>query len=353
MKKFFTPLLTAALAIATLPAVAQTEVETLNVHHKDGSTTTLNLSTIQDITFGAESPAETQLGLTGTMHEYWGEFSTSPKDDELTYNMMWLEKSAFDQYASTADVVKDDLQYYQELADGYGMTLEQVLSYSLVSGPWTDWMGGTDDNASLTVVPGKQYVIWAYGLNTKGEQTTPFESLTVNSPALQLIKEKPVIKDVTVDGTTINMTVTPDNADRRYITYCLPKSAVKSVDELGLKAQADYVNTLIEYFINGEELQSVLDGFSWKGAEETASFAQNMEAQTEYYVVTAYINDAFTLISPVEWKLVKTGDAKAASAVAPVKAAFVGHATPAAAKAPAVRTTIKRGLMKHIALPIR
>lgn len=356
MKKIFTPLLTTALCLATVPAMAQTEVETMNVHHKDGTTTTLNLSTIKDVTFGNEEPAASQLNLTGTMHEYWGEVTANPADEEITYNMMWLEKSEYDRlYPTPEDAVKDDLLYYQQLADGWGMTLEDILSYYLMNGSWTNYMGGTDDMGTLVVEPGKQYIVWAYGLNSKGEMTTPFESITLNSPAIQTITEKPVIKEASANGTSIKVTVTPDNTDRRYITYCLPKSAATNADDLVTKAQTAYVNTLIEYMINGYTIDDVLTSFSWNGGEHEATFSsQDMKPETDYYVMTAYINDAFTIISPIEWQVVKTGSASTASAPAtPSKAAFVDKGLQPVAKAPTVHTTVKRGLMKRVNLPLR
>lgn len=333
MKNILPALLMTVGGLFTSSAVwGQVETERMNIRLKDGTTQSVNVSAVKEISFGAQAQ-DAQFDITcPELYEYYAKLSIAPKDKNATYNLMYADKEDFDQYASVEDAVKGDLQYFQEMADFYGMTLEEVLSYYLLQGDYSSYMSDLE--------PGRQYVVWAYGMDGKGKLTTPVETLTVTTPTVQSISQQPAM-ETAMDGTNLSLIITPDNNERRCMSYLIEKSYVEDVNDLKDMAQEALVDRAMDYLYEGVDESTVLDNLTWTGTNTTQFVG--LTPHTEYYAVSAYVNDHFAIISPVTWELVTAGDASA-TAVSPSKAAIMYK--PHAAKSPA-KMSVKRHTLKR------
>lgn len=154
----------ALFAVQGSACLAQSERVTVTLN--DGTSQTFAAQSIDSITF-SDSKAEAQAISCSLdkVESVYMQFTTMPTDAVDGYNVMYLEKSEFDDtYKSDKEVVDDDLKYFSELATYYGMTLAEVIDAFLYHGEYTEWICG--------LKPDTDYVLWYYGLSTDGTLTS-------------------------------------------------------------------------------------------------------------------------------------------------------------------------------------
>lgn len=90
----------------------------------------------------------------------------TPADNEMTYIYMLTDKDYLDEYGLDTDdaLFADDMDYFEYLADKYGLTLQQVLDVYLTKGEKVNTYDELD--------PETEYVAYAYGLTTDNKLAT-------------------------------------------------------------------------------------------------------------------------------------------------------------------------------------
>lgn len=304
--KFLRTLLPALMLCAAAPALAQNNKGSMTLHLSDGTTQQISVSTIDEVTFTpAAEPADFTLD-SSQIYEYYGTISVAPAEGITTYNAMYLEKDYYDQYADEDAVVADDIQFYQDYADYYGYPLSDILSWWLYE--------GAQEFTMTELQPNTDYVFWCYGMNTNAELTTPFYKITFRTPAVSDISNT-LTATATVSGTSVTLTVTPDDNSLRYFTGYLPVSAVSSADEVRDYMQSAIMENLSSYLYDyGYTDAQLLQDISYTG-QQTQTFT-GLEANTDYYILAGYISDHLTLVSPLALETVTTGSSASAAPAA-------------------------------------
>lgn len=306
MKRTKSILLGSMIALSLMPAQAQEKVQRMNVKFTDGTTQQFKTNEIKEVTFEAEAQEEAEIvAKADSVYPYFFHVSYEPADPEATYIMNYLEKSEFDVYASDEEVVAEDLLYYKELAQGYELELSDVLYYYLAKGNYGEW---TIDE----VKPNTDYVVWYYGLTDDGKQTTPFYKTVVHTPAVKT-QEGTFTLSSEVSGNTLTMTITPDDENRRYVgNYVVPVSQVSDVKELPNLMQSRLQSRIADYVYGGYYFEESLGYTTFNGTKKVAF--QNMEADTEYYMAAAYVDDEGSIVSTPVY-IVGKADSSSSSAV--------------------------------------
>lgn len=310
----------------------------MTIHFNDGTTEKVKVDNIKEVEF---SPAEQESHFTMTAlnaYEYYIKFTISPDDPDMTYNVMYLEKSEYDKYESDEDVVADDLQYFQNYADYYDMELSELLPYWLYTGDLSEYI-------LYDVQPNTEYVIWYYGMDTNGNLTTPFEKVVVKTGSVEKISNTLQV-ETAVEGTTATLKVTPDDNSLRYFTGVLPASSASSEEEIAEKMQATICDNLYSYIYDmGVEDTDCLQEMTYTG-EQTQNFT-GLDANTEYYIIAGYVNDHLAIVSPLAYEKVTTGEASASEA--PAKVEEKAQTVEAATLRPAMKT-VKRHTIRPLSL---
>lgn len=277
------------MALTLTPALAQEKVQHMNVKFTDGTTQQFKTSDIKDVTFEAAAQEQADIvAKADSVFPYFFHVSYEPADPETTYIMNYLEKSEFDQYASDEDVVADDLLYFTEMAQGYGVELSDIIPNYLASGNYGEW---TIDEVKANT----DYVVWYYGLTADGKQTTPFYKMTVHTPAVKS-QEGTLTLSSEVSGTTLTMTVTPDDTTRRYVgNFVVPVSQVTDISQLPDLMQSRLQNRIADFVYGDYYFGESLGYCTFKGTKKVAF--QNMDADTEYYMAAAYVDEEGTVVS--------------------------------------------------------
>lgn len=93
-------------------------------------------------------------------------FDVVPSDKTVTYVYMGVEKSLFDEFADDEAYFQDDLDYFEYLADAFGMPLEDFLKEYML------FTGDQLDQEITSLDPETEYYIYAYGLTASAKRTS-------------------------------------------------------------------------------------------------------------------------------------------------------------------------------------
>lgn len=281
---------TITAALLAVSAFAAAQQDNMTVTLKDGTHHTFTLSDIDSLTFENAKQAEA-LALTIPMvSEVAAQWQVEPADETATYNVMYLEKSEFDKYKSDDDVVADDLKYYQELADGYGMTLADVLASFLYSGQWSDYLADG-------LLPGTDYVVWAYGMDGNGKRTTPFYKQVVSTLHVSSPTDKKVAVKLEKQGASLVATFTPDNPDMPYTAGYINADDLALGETVEQNMQKNISRALYDYLANGAPISDYLADSAQKGTQTVTYNGLSAAGQT--YIVAAFLNQNAAICSPV------------------------------------------------------
>lgn len=273
-------------AVVSSMAITNAQNTEIKIHLSDKSVKTI--TDFDSITLVAPTVVLPISITIDEIHEVWGLYTSSSKDENLTYNVMFVEKDYYDDnYSTDEDVFADDLLYFEELAKGYGMTVAQVIDSYLIyaeDGDFTDWM--------VELTPNTEYVIWAYGLNNQGEVLTPMTKKVFKTPDVEMINNQ-ITFTLSEDGSLI--TVTPDDKSLNYICFSAEKSDDATPEMLLKRFQQELSASLYDYLFEGMTVSDALKGVVNKG--ENDALLGEITAGT-YYMVAAYINENGAINSP-------------------------------------------------------
>lgn len=166
----------------------------------------------------------------------------TPSAEDVRYYWGMMTKYKFDQCGGTEGIVNDRIEYWKKNAQYWdNTTWQEVMSWDLKSGV-------VDEKLSerFTIHPDNDYVVYAFGMNDKGEVTAPVA--TQNYSSVKAIPSNNTftlsIKSISIDETNranIKAVVTPTNSDR-YAVRMYEKIYVEKYD---LEGDKDAVKELI------------------------------------------------------------------------------------------------------------
>lgn len=139
----------------------------------------------------------------GEIGSSWIKLSMIPKDNSMRYMLAALPVDDLDGYTSDESFVDSDMAMLQELADYFGITLEQAINILASTGPITD--------ESITLLePDTEYYVYCYGINSDNELATSLVKQKVTTPAATLVDNEITISigDVTALSAMVNVTTT-------------------------------------------------------------------------------------------------------------------------------------------------
>lgn len=338
MNKLSTKLLGLAFCAGIcMPAFPQNTVQQMTIHLKDGTTEKVNIGNIKEVDF-APSEEENHFTIKDlNAYEYYIKFTISPSDPTMTYNAMYLEKGDFDKYESEEAIIADDLQFFQDYADYYDMELSELLPYWLYSGDLSEYI--------LDAQPDTEYVIWYYGMDTSGAQTTSIEKIVVKTPSLETIANTLSV-EASVEGTTATLKVMPDDNSLRYFTGVLPVSSASDEKEMREAMQSTICDNLTSYVYDlGKEDTDCLNDITYTGVR-TQTF-ESLTAGKEYYVMAGYVNDHLAIVSSLSYQ--KATATETSSSAASVSEKGKGSTVKATTLRPAMKAN---GIKRHMLRPL-
>lgn len=310
-------------ACVAFSATAFAQSENMLVHLKDGSVQRFSVDQVDSVSFSSSSSSTEKDVLNMKIDEVgqlFATFSAKPESSVGTYNIMYLSKAEYERYKSDDDVVADDLLYFTQLGQYYGMSLSSVLSQVLYSGDVSDWVTG--------IVPDDDYVVWGYGMDTNGNLTTPFHKLTFHTLPVEQKGGKVGI-DVTYDTDgTPNITFTPDDNSRAYISGFVPDT-LSDADILTAIHQS-VSNSLYDYLSGEQSVSDAKKALTDQGVRSVQ--LSGATAGSSYYAVAAYVSDGCAVESDLCKAHIEVPASASSVSVKAVKGKAALRAIPAPAK---------------------
>ena len=94
-------------------------------------------------------------------------FRVTPLAEQLPYVLMIADKAMFDSFESVEAYIADDMAMFDQIATEMGITLEDYLATTLISGIKEDRTEG--------LAPNTEYYLYAYHLTAMGEVVSDLE----------------------------------------------------------------------------------------------------------------------------------------------------------------------------------
>lgn len=286
MKSLYFSVLMALGLLVVMPAQAQSERKML-IHMKDQTVQEIPVSSIDSIRFVEEAAPSAFDIILGEVHPLYASFTITPKNMEETYNMMVVEKSVFDKYKSDEEVIADDLKFFQDMANGYQTTLDDILQQMLITSEYVDYHVG--------LLPDTEYVMWAYGLNYEGKQTSPMSKVSFKTPAGTHVDNQISIK-VTRSADAITAEYLPDDDTMYYTAGMMHAEDAIGPEFIPKKIQTSISNTIADYVLGEAPLSDYLEEGASKGASKGLF---NGVGTDKYFVTAAYLDDECCISSDV------------------------------------------------------
>lgn len=142
------------------------------------------------VTQGAKAEELFTITIPGESGSTWIPFEIQPKDQSAQYFLNIRPAEEMEGFVSDEALFNSDMSFYQELADQYGMSLNDVLvaTGALVSGPMEDYL-------FTKLSPSTEYCIYCYGVEN-GKLVAPISKVNAATTAAA-----PVDNQITIDVT--------------------------------------------------------------------------------------------------------------------------------------------------------
>lgn len=142
------------------------------------------------VTQGAKAEEKFTITIPGESGSTWIPFEIQPKDQSTQYFLNIRPAEEMEGFVSDEALFNSDMSFYQELADQYGMSLNDVLvaTGALVSGPMEDYL-------FTKLSPSTEYCIYCYGVEN-GKLVAPVSKVNAATTAAA-----PVDNQITIDVT--------------------------------------------------------------------------------------------------------------------------------------------------------
>lgn len=207
-------------------------------------------------------------------------YSVVPGDKDQTYVSMLVEKNYFDSYQSDEEYFQDDLKYIKEMAESFGVSLEEYLTNTLSRGDLlVKNMTG--------LLPGTEYYVYAYGMTVSGERTTDIykeQFATVSVPKIDVT----FTINSSLTGPLCDLSVIPSDKEQRYVIGMYASDGVSDADAAVKMYQQYILDMIAVYEVMGMSPEEVVAGMSVIG--ET-SRTYELEENRGYIVFAASCTD--------------------------------------------------------------
>ena len=160
-------------------------------------------------------------------------FRVTPLAEELPYVLMIVDKAMFDSFESVEAYIADDIAMFDQIAMEMGITLEDYLATTLIS--------GIKEDSAEGLTPNSEYYLYAYHLTTAGEVVSDLEYKVFKTEELDKSDAtfEVSISDVGYSEATVN--VVPSSNTVTYFANIMSEERLADYGE----GDEAYVNHLI------------------------------------------------------------------------------------------------------------
>lgn len=217
-------------------------------------------------------------------------FSVSPKDENMSYVAMIVEKSEYDAFEDDFKYQDDDLAWFEQRAMTDEKTLKEWLEDFLKVG----YFEGNEQG----LMPGMTYYLYAYGLDYEGYFTTGVTKYEFSTPEIQQnqISFNIEVTDIGLTKATVNVT-----ADREDAVFFVNVFSPEQYQQWGgdETAFATHALALVDYYVAmGRTTEEMVANLGSVGSVSLV-FDELMD-NTEYMAYAVGIDENFYVNTKAE-----------------------------------------------------
>ena len=210
-------------------------------------------------------------------------FSVTPKDEQMPYVVMLVEKSDFDSYEDEYKYQDNDLEWFQQKAMEEGKDLGEWLKNFLHVGPFE-----ADEKG---LMPGTSYYLYAYGLNYEGYFTTGVTKMELSTPE---IVQKEMTFEIDVTDVGLSKATVSVQASEETGLFFMNVFSQQQYQEWGgdETAFANHAAALVDYYVTmGRTLEEIVTNLGSVG--KASMIFDDLTADTEYIAYAVGIDENF------------------------------------------------------------
>lgn len=153
------------------------------------------------VTQGAKAEEKFTITIPGECGSTWIPFEIQPKDQSAQYFLNIRPAEEMEGFVSDEALFNSDMSTYQQLADQYGMSLNDVLvaTGALVSGPMEDYL-------FTKLSPSTEYCIYCYGVEN-GKLVAPISKVNAATLPAGPVDNKLSIEMISKVATSVTFNV--------------------------------------------------------------------------------------------------------------------------------------------------
>lgn len=301
----------------------------LEASSADSWITSVDCATSGTITFSVDEYKETEASREGSIDIVYGDITKSvavvqapgpvyfsisvsdidytsfkvsviPFDKEMTYAALVTTREFFDGFDTVQALIDNVFASWKEDAEDYNMSLEDYLAEVLMKGD-TEGMTTTDR------YPGKEYAVFAFGINTGTMEvlTDLYSTLVTTKKAEMLDVTYSVRADV--DGANANIHVEPSDMQQTYYVDVIAADKLSEASTVEYWQQLFIDNIRINRLLYGLTAEEVMAPNIHTGVSDTMF---ELSPNTEYAAVAMASSPQGVVFSEVNTVKFTTEDAK-------------------------------------------
>ena len=210
-------------------------------------------------------------------------FSVTPKDEQMPYVVMLVEKSDFDSYEDEYKYQDNDLEWFQQKAMEEGKDLDEWLKDFLHTGHFE-----ADEKG---LMPGTSYYLYAYGLDYEGYFLTGVTKMEFSTPE---IVQKEMTFEIDVTDVGLSKATVSVQASEETGLFFMNVFSQQQYQEWGgdETAFANHAAALVDYYVTmGRTLEEIVTNLGSVGMG--SMIFDDLIADTEYIAYAVGIDENF------------------------------------------------------------
>lgn len=217
--------------------------------------------------------------------------TVTPADETMKYIPMLSDKASMEGFEDDDVLFEDVMNYFQQQADKYGTTLDEVLASFQVT--------GTQPGEFKKLEPDTDYVFYCFGMSDDKERITPVERMEIRTKVLETTEISFDFDiDVNEEEVSASVTCTPTNEDVSYLFKVISRTEY----EYNSSSVAWYVRVLLNTYVYGGygTMAEVVDMLTDSGVQ---SAEVEGEPNMEYVAFALVLDEEGNVVSEVaeEW----------------------------------------------------
>ena len=210
-------------------------------------------------------------------------FSAVPKDEQMSYVVMLVEKSEFDAFETEYAYQDNDLEWFQQKAMEEGKDLSDWLEDFLHVGPFE-----ADEKG---LMPGLTYYLYAYGLDYEGYFMTGVTKIEFSTPEIQ---QTDLFFEISVTDIGLTKATVSVQASKENAVFFMNVFSMEQYEEWGGGeiAFSNHAQALVDYYVTmGKTPEEMVTNLGSVGRGELVF--DDLTDDTEYIAYAVGIDENF------------------------------------------------------------